>query len=128
MSLRGVGPITSLALYSSVGNASQFKNARQFAAWIGLVPKQHGTGGKVRLGGISKRGNAQLRTLLIHGARTVINWSGKKDDELSRWAKTIAERRGKHKAVVAVANKTARMVWVTLNKGVEALPLHYLSA
>ena len=128
MRLRGVGPITSLAVYSSVGNASQFKNARQFAAWIGLVPKQHGTGGKVRLGGISKRGNAQLRTLLIHGARTVINWSSKKDDKLSQWAKSIVERRGKHKAVIAVANKTARMVWVVLNKGVDALPLHYLSA
>ncbi len=128
MKLRGIGPITSLALYASIGNASQFKNARQLAAWIGLVPKQHGTGGIVRLGGISKRGNVQLRLLLIHGARTVLNWASKKDDDLSLWAKSIVERRGKHKAVVAVANKTARMVWVVLNKGVDALPKYYLSA
>ena len=126
--LRGIGPITAMALYASIGNASQFKNARQLAAWIGLVPKQHGTGGKVTLSGISKRGNTHLRILLIHGARAVLNWSDRRDDALSRWAKSVANRRGKHKAVVAIANKTARMVWVTLNKGVEALPPHYLSA
>ena len=126
--LRGIGPITALALYAAIGNGSQFQNARQLAAWIGLVPKQYGTGGKIHLGGISKRGNSQLRVLLIHGARTVLNWSKKRGDQLSMWAKSVANRRGKHKAVVAVANKTARMVWVALNKGVEALPPHYLSA
>lgn len=126
--LRGIGPITALALYAGVGNASQFRNARQLAAWIGLVPKQHGSGGKVCLSGISKRGNTQLRMLLIHGARAVLNWSDRRDDELSRWAQSVAQRRGKHKAVVAVANKTARMVWVALNRGLDALPPHYLSA
>lgn len=128
MCLRGIGPVSALALFASIGSGSQFKNARQLSAWLGLVPKQHGTGGKVQLGSISKRGNVQLRVLLIHGARTVLNWADRRDDELSQWAKSVTQRRGKHKAVVAVANKTARMVWVVLNKGVEALPPHYLSA
>ncbi len=90
--------------------------------------KQQGTGGKVQLGGITKRGDVQLRVLLIHGARAVLNWSSKRGDELSRWARPLVERRGKHKAVVALANKAARMVWVVLNKGVNALPPQYLSA
>lgn len=128
LQIRGIGPITALAIYAAVGNGSQFKNARQLAAWIGLVPKQFGTGGKVQLGGISKRGNSQLRFLLIHGARAVLNWASKRDDQLSTWAKSVANRRGKHKAIVAIANKTARMIWVALTKGIEALPPHYLSA
>ncbi len=127
MHLRGVGPISALALYASIGNGSQFKNARQLSAWLGLVPQHRGTGGKVQLGTISKRGNTQLRTLMIHGARTVHNWASQRDDSLSEWIKTLTERRGKHKAVVALANKTARMVWVVLNKGVDALPRHYLA-
>ncbi|MDH3693901.1 MAG: IS110 family transposase [Gammaproteobacteria bacterium] len=128
MCIRGIGPITSLALFASVGTAQQFRNARQFAAWLGLVPKQHGTGGQMKLGSISKRGNCYLRLLLIHGARTVMNWMKDKRDVFSVWAKALVERRGKHKAIVAVANKTARMVWVVLQKGVEALPQPHLSA
>jgi len=128
MRLRGIGPISALALFASIGKGNQFKNARQLSAWLGLVPQHHGTGGKVQLGGISKRGNVQLRVLMIHGARTVHNWASRRDDPLSEWVKSIAERRGKHKAVVALANKTARMVWVVLNKGVDALPPHYLAA
>ncbi len=127
MHLRGIGPISALALYASIGNGSQFKNARQLSAWLGLVPQHHGTGGKVQLSGISKRGNVQLRVLMIHGARTVHNWAARRDDSISQWVKSVAERRGKHKAVVALANKTARMVWVVLNKGVDALPKHYLA-
>ncbi|MBX2849906.1 MAG: IS110 family transposase [Acidiferrobacterales bacterium] len=127
MHLRGIGPISALALYASIGNGSQFKNARQLSAWLGLVPQHHGTGGKVQLSSISKRGNVQLRVLMIHGARTVHNWAARRDDSLSEWVKSVAERRGKHKAVVALANKTARMVWVVLNKGVDALPKHYLA-
>jgi len=127
MRLRGIGPISALALFASIGDARQFKNARQLSAWLGLVPQHHGTGGKVHLSSISKRGNIELRTLMIHGARTVHNWASRHDDQLSQWVKSIAERRGKHKATVALANKTARMVWVVLNKGVNALPPHYLS-
>lgn len=128
MHLRGIGPISAMALFASIGKGNQFKNARQLSAWLGLVPQHHGTGGKVQLSGISKRGNVQLRVLMIHGARTVHNWASHRDDPLSEWVKSIAERRGKHKATVALANKTARMVWVVLNKGVDALPPHYLAA
>ena len=127
MKLRGIGSITALALYACIGKGQQFKNARQLSAWLGLVPRQYGTGGVTHLGGISKRGNSYLRTLLIHGARTVFNWAKKRHDTLSVWATSVAQRRGKHKAIVAVANKTARMVWVVLHKGVPALPSHYVS-
>ncbi len=123
--IKGIGPITALALYATIGKGQQFKNARQLAAWLGLVPQQHGTGGITRLGPISKRGDSYLRLLLIHGARVVMRWANKLDDPLSDWAKQVAARRGKHKAIVAIANKTARMVWVVLHKGADALPSHY---
>jgi transposase len=128
MRLRGIGSITALALYVCIGKGRQFKNARQLSGWLGLVPKQYGTGGVIHLGGISKRGNSYLRTLLIHGARTVFNCAKKRDDTLNEWATSVAQRRGKHKGSVAVANKIARMVWVVLHKGVPALPDHYVSA
>lgn len=128
MRVRGIGPTTALALFASIGKATQFKNARQLAAWLGLVPAQHGTGGVIKLKGMSKRGNVYLRTLMIHGARTVMNWASKKEDDLSLWIKSLTQRVGKHKAIVALANKTARMVWVVLHKGADALPNHYLSA
>jgi len=127
-SIKGIGPITALALYASIGKGTQFKNARQLAAWLGLVPKQTGTGGRVRLGAISKRGDTYLRMLLIHGSRVVMRWASKLDDPLSQWAVQLAERRGKHKAIVGIANKTARMVWVVLHKGPDALPSHYRTA
>jgi len=126
--LRGIGPMTALALYASVGGAGQFANARQFAAWLGLVPKHTGSGGKVTLGPMSKRGDPTLRTLLVHGARSVLTWAHRRDDAFSHWALAVAQRRGKHKATVAIANKTARMVWVALNRGIDALPRHHLSA
>ena len=126
--LRGVGPVTAVALYASVGKGEQFANARQLAAWIGLVPRQHGTGGRVRLGAISKRGNRYLRELLVHGARAVMQWAREKLDRLSDWVRQLAERRGKHKTIVAIANKTARMVWVLLNRGIANVPGHYLKA
>lgn len=126
--LRGVGPISAMAIYAAVGQGHHFKNARHLSAWIGLVPKQFGTGGKVWLGSISKRGDQYLRTLLIHGARTVMNWMKEKTDGFSLWAKQLLDRRGKHKAIVAVANKTARMIWVVLNRGIENVPRDYLSA
>ena len=125
--LRGIGPITALTLYASVGTASQFRNARQFAAWLGLVPTHTGTGGKVKLGPMSKRGSRTLRTLMVHGARSVLHWAHRRDDAFSQWATAVANRRGKHKATVASANKSARMVWVALNRGIDALPRHHLS-
>jgi len=120
--------MTSLALYCAVGDPKSFKNGRQFAAWLGLVPKHVGTGGKVILGGMSKRGATYLRTLLIHGARTVAQWLDKHDDPFSQWATALVDRRGKHKAIVAIANKNARHIWVALSKGIEYVPRYHLSA
>lgn len=111
--LKGIGPITSTALIGAVGDAREFKNGRHFSAWLGLVPRQNSTGGKSKLLGISKRGNCYLRTLLIHGARSAIRFV---DDELF-WLNNLIERRGKHKASVAYANKNARNIWAVMAKG-----------
>lgn len=113
----GIGPITASAIYASVGEGKDFVNGRHFAAWVGLVPRQHSTGGKPVLLGISKRGNTYLRTLLIHGARAVLRHSANKTDNFSRWAQALLVRRGHNKACVAVANKMARMAWVIMAKG-----------
>ena len=100
-----------------VGNASEFDSGRQFAAWLGLVPGQYSSGGKARLGHITKAGDAYLRGLLVIGARAVLNAAADKKDSLSRWAVKVAERRGYWKAVVAIAAKNARMAWGVLTKG-----------
>jgi len=113
----GIGPVTATAVYAAVGDGRDFENGRHFSAWIGLVPKQHSSGGKANLLGISKRGNTYLRTLFIHGARAVLRYVDDKDDRFSRWASALVERRGKNKACVAVANKLARMAWVVMAKG-----------
>lgn len=113
----GIGPITASATYAAAGDGKDFVNGRHFSAWLGLVPGQHSTGGKTVLLGISKRGNAYLRTLFIHGARSVLNHSAKKTDRFSLWAQSVLERRGHNKACVAVANKMARMAWVIMAKG-----------
>ena len=99
---------------AAVSDASAFKNGRQFAAWLGLVPRQHATGGKDHLLGISKRGDSSLRKRLVHGARTTIRWVGRKTDRRSQWMRQLVERRGKNRTAVAVANKNARIVWVLL--------------
>jgi transposase len=114
MTIPGIGPFTATALVAAVSDASAFKNGRQCAAWLGLVPRQHSTGGKERLLGISKRGDSSLRKLLGHGARTTIRWVGRKTDRRSQWIRQLVERRGKNRAAVAVANKNARMVWALL--------------
>lgn len=113
-SIPGIGPVTAGALMASVGDASIFKNGRQLAAWIGLTPTQYASGEINRMGKISKRGNSSLRKYLIHGARTVLNWCDKKDDVLSCWLKRLKERMNGCKAVVALANKLARIVWSVL--------------
>ncbi len=114
MTLPGVGPLTALATVATVGHAHEFANGRQFAAWLGLVPRQWSTGGKPRLGRITKRGDAYLRTLLIMGARAALQMAPGRDDKLSRWAILVKERCGYHKAVVALAAKNARIVWAML--------------
>jgi len=113
----GIGPITASATYAAAGDGKEFSNGRHYSAWVGLVPGQHSTGGKPTLLGISKRGNAYLRTLYIHGARAVLRHSATKQDSFSRWAQAVLERRGHNKACVAVANKIARMAWVIMAKG-----------
>ncbi|GAB7220462.1 IS110 family RNA-guided transposase [Vibrio comitans] len=107
----GIGPITALALYAAIGNGTQFSNGRHFAAWCGLVPRQHSTGGKSTLYGISKKGNIALRALLIHGARSALTRVDKKDDRVSRWAFKLKTEKNFNTACVALANKLARIVW-----------------
>ena len=103
--------------FAKLGNAQHFHCGRDCAAWVGLVPKQNSTGGKTQLGGITKNGDRTLRTLLIHGARTVIRWADKHDHAQSRWIKQLIERCGKNKATVALANKMMRMIWAVLTQG-----------
>jgi len=111
---QGIGPITASAIVASVGDGREFKNGRQFSAWLGLVPRQHSTGGKQRLGHITARGDPYLRTLLVMGARSVLQRAVGKDDPLSRWALAVRARRGYHRACVAVAAKNARVLWAML--------------
>jgi transposase len=118
MQIRGIGATTALAIVASVGNAREFKNGRQFAAWIGLVPGQYSTGGRSRLGHISKRGDAYLRNLLVQGARSVLQTAPMHQDRLSRWALELQQRRGYYRTLVAIANKNARIAWVLLAKNV----------
>lgn len=113
--IEGIGPITSTALIAAVGDGREFKNGRQMSAWLGLVPRQHSSGGKELLLGISKRGDKTLRRLLIHGARAVLQYVEEKSDRRSLWAKSRREKRGFNKTCVAIANKNARIVWALLS-------------
>ena len=117
----GLGPITASAIVATVGDAREFKNGRQLAAWMGLVPRQNSSGGKQNLQGISKRGDTYLRTLMIHGARSVVRVAGNKPvlstaegAEPESWLRKIMGRRNKNVAAVALANKNARIVWALL--------------
>lgn len=109
----GIGPLTASALVASIGDASMFQNGRQLAAWLGLVPRQHSTGGKAQLLGISKRGDAYLRTLLIHGARAGLRHTEAKR-RTSPWLEKLGRRRNRNIAAVALAHKQARIVWALL--------------
>lgn len=115
--IEGIGPLTATALYAAAGDARVFKNGRQFAAWLGLVPRQHSSGGKPRLLGISKRGDAYLRTLLIHGGRSVLFRAAGKSDPRSQWLAALRARHHQNVAAVALANKNARIAWVLLARG-----------
>jgi transposase len=110
----GIGPITASALVASIGNAKNFENGRQLAAWLGLVPRQNSSGGKATLLGISKRGDTYLRTLLIHGARAVIRVAERKAGYAGSWLARLIGRRNPNVAAVALANKNARVVWALL--------------
>ena len=117
MRLSGVGETTATALIAMIGNGHDFRCGRQLAAWLGLVPGQYSSGGKARLGRITKSGDAYLRSLLVLGARSVLHAAKDKADGLSRWAVALAERRGYWRAVVAIAAKNARMAWAVLRRG-----------
>ncbi|MDE1999408.1 MAG: IS110 family transposase [Burkholderiales bacterium] len=123
MAMPGIGEKTATALLASIGNGHDFKCGRQLAAWLGLVPGQYSSGGKQRLGRITKAGDSYLRNLLILGARAVLVASKHKTDRLSRWAQSVEQRRGYWKAVVAIAAKNARMAWAMLSKGEAFKPM-----
>lgn len=115
----GFGPIVASAFYMVFGCCDHFKRGRDVSAALGLVPRQHSTGGKDRLLGISKRGDKHLRKHLVHGARAVLSRADKKTDPLSLWVLRLSERRGKNKATVALANKLARIAWAVLKQDTE---------
>lgn len=117
MSIPGIGPLTATALVAAAGDAKVFRNGREMAAWLGLVPRQHSTGGQPRLLGISKRGDPYLRRLLIHGARAVLRCADRKDDRRSRWVTKLLERKHANVTAVALANKNVRTAWALLTHG-----------
>jgi transposase len=110
----GIGPLTASALVATIGDAKSFENSRQLAAWMGLVPRQHSSGGKTLLLGISKRGDGYLRTLLVHGARSVLRVAKRKAGYGTSWIAGLVKRRHPNIAAVALANKNARIVWALL--------------
>src|SRR5262245_10396660 len=116
MAVGGIGPLTATALIAAVGDARQFRSGREMSAWLGLVPRQHSSGERTKLLGISKRGDRYLRTLLIHGARSTLRHVRSKSDPRNRWVATIMERRGPNIAAVALANKNARVLWALLTR------------
>jgi transposase len=113
----GVGLLTATAAVATIGNAKFFRSGREFAAFVGLVPRQSGTGGRVKLLGISKRGDRYLRTLLIHGARAVLSRRRQPGGQLDPWLKGLLARRAPNIVIVALANKMARMIWALLAHG-----------
>ena len=120
--VRGVGPKTATAVIAAIGDGRDFDNGRHMAAWLGLVPRQHSSGDRRLMMGISKRGDQHLRTLLVHGARAVVRTAASKSDGLSQWVNELKARRGTNKAIVAVANKNARIIWALLAKSEEYRP------
>ncbi len=120
--LRGIGPMCATILASALGDGSSFRNGREFAASLGLTPKQHSTGGKERLLGISKRGDSYIRSLMIHGARSTVLHAKNKDDNLSLWLKKLGERKHTNVVTVALAAKTARMAWSMIRHEVDYQP------
>jgi transposase len=115
--IKGVGPKIATAIVAAVGDGREFKNGRHMAAWLGLVPRQHSSGDRTVLMGITKRGDQHLRSMLVHGARSVVRAAGYHDTPHNAWVNQLRERRGFNRATVAVANKTARTIWALLRSG-----------
>ena len=124
--LLGIGPVTASAVVATVGDFRQFKSGAQFGAWIGLTPRQRSSGGKSNLGGITKRGDTYLRSLLIQGAKSAVMTAHRRPDKISSWVVALRERSVWQKAVVALANKNARILWAVMTKG-EAFGANHLS-
>lgn len=122
MAIEGVGPVTATAMVASVGNARVFSGARQFAAWLGLTPRQYSSGGRSRLGQMTKRGDCYLRKLLVHGARSRLRHVDRRTDSKSIWAKELKARRHYNVAAVALAAKQARTIWALLAHGTQYRP------
>jgi len=122
--LMGIGPVTASASVATVCDFKQFKCGAQFGAWIGLTPRQHSSGGKNSLGGITKRGDNYLRSLLIQGAKSAVMTAHKRSDPISVWAAALRERVGWQKAAVALANKNARILWAVMTRGEAFNPRH----
>jgi transposase len=120
----GIGPLTASAVVASVGDFRQFRSAAQFSAWLGLVPRQNSSGGKTNLGSITKRGNEYLRTLLIQGAKSAVMTSQRRSDRISQWVTQLKTRVGWQKAVVALANKHARILWAIMTRPTRFDPDH----
>lgn len=124
--LAGIGPVTASAVVATVGDFKQFKDGAQFGAWLGLTPRQNSSGGKNNLGKITKRGDMYLRMLLIQGAKSAVMNAHKRDDPISKWAHQLKEKSGWQKAVVALANKNARILWAVFVRG-KAFDAHHVS-
>jgi transposase len=122
LDIPGVGTLVASALVASIGNGSAFAKGREFAAWLGLVPRQYSTGGKPRLLGISKRGNSYLRKLFVHGARSVVAHADRDKHVLGPWIRQLEARTHRNILVVALANKLARIAWHVLATGEEFRP------
>ena len=127
LSIPGIGPLTASAMVATIGDFKEFKNGRELAAFLGVVPRQHSSGGKQNLLGISKRGDGYLRTLLIHGARSVIRYAESKQDK-NPWLVNLIGRRNKNIAAVALANKNIRIIWAMMTKGKDFNPVHISTA
>ena len=111
-----MGPLIASAVVASIGNGAAFHKGREFAAWLGLIPKQYSTGGKAKLLGISKRGNRYLRTMFIHGARSLVLRVNRQRSLLGGWISSLEARAHRNVVIVAVANKLARTAWAVLTK------------
>lgn len=115
--IKGVGPKTATAIVAAVGDGAEFKNGRHMAAWLGLVPRQHSSGDRQVMMGISKHGSQHLRSLLVHGARAVVRTATNSNNPMNQWVNQLQQRRGFNRATVAVANKNARIIWAVLRTG-----------
>ncbi|GGX68936.1 hypothetical protein GCM10007392_40750 [Saccharospirillum salsuginis] len=116
LTIPGIGYLTATATINAIGRGEQFDHAREVAVWLGVTPRQYASGEKGHMSGITKRGDRYLRALYIHGARAVLRVCKRPDDPVLNWARRLVARRGKHKAIVALASRMARLAWTLIQK------------